>query len=120
MNPALKLVNDSQFQDLKGHIMNLQRVSLWKRNLGLLEPTELQSDGTAESSGTGASLMITMAVNGAFPSAWDAVGYTYSFIGYEFDRGGISTRHAHPKLFFLDDENGAEVRRVRLTAVDKS
>ena len=100
--------------------MNLQRVSLRKRNQGLLEATDLQGDGTAESSGTGASLMITLAVNDEFPSAWDAVGYTYSFIGYEVDRGGISTRHAHPKLFFLDEENGAKNRRVRLTAIDNS
>lgn len=88
--------------------------------MGLLEPTELQGDGTAESSGTGNLVMISMTVNEAFPSAWDAVGYTYSFKGYEVEDGGLSTEHAHPKLFFLDEENGAKYRRVRLTAVDNS
>lgn len=88
--------------------------------MGLLEPPDLQGDGAAESSGTGISVMISMAVNEAFPLAWDAVGYTYSFIGYEVDGGGISIRHSHPKLFFLDEENGATFRRVRLTAVDNS
>jgi hypothetical protein len=100
--------------------MYLQQVSLQKRNLGLLEPTDLQSDGAAESSGTGNSVMISITVTEAFPLAWDAVGYTYSFIGYEIDRSGTSIRHVHPKLYFLDDENGAEFRRVRLTAVDNS
>ena len=118
--PPYKLVNDTQFQNLKGHIMYLQRASLLKRNMGFLEPTDLQGDGTAESSGTGNSVMISITVTEAFPLAWDAVGYTYSFIGYEVDRSGISTRHVHPRLFFLDDENGAEFRRVRLTAVDNS
>ena len=97
--------------------MHLQNVKLWKRDRGLLGSMELQADGTAESSGLGLSLMITLSVNPSFPSAWDAVGYTYSFVGYQVDYDVI-TKHVHPRLFYFDEAGRSVLRRVRLSAVE--
>ena len=98
--------------------MRLQNVKLWKRDRGMLGSTDLQGDGTAESSGEGDLLMITVSVNQNFPSAWDAVGYTYSFVGYQTDDGDAVTEHAHPRLYYFDEEHPTEPRRVRLSAVE--
>jgi hypothetical protein len=98
--------------------MRLQNVKLLKRDRGLLDSTDLQGDGTAIASGTGTGLMITLSVNHLFPSAWDAVGYTYSFVGYEVDEGDAVTEHAYPRLFYFDEEDAAEPRQVRLSAVE--
>ncbi len=99
--------------------MRLHDVKLWKRDRGLLGSTDLQGDGTAISSGLGESLMITLSVNQLFPSAWDAVGYTYSFVGYEMNDGDAVTEHAHPRLFYFDEEKAAGPRLVRLSAVER-
>ncbi len=97
--------------------MHLHNVKLWKRDRGLLGSTDLQGDGTAESSGEGPSLMITLSVNQSFPIAWDAVGYTYSFVGSQNSDGAI-TEHAHSRLFYFDEVNHNDPRRVRLSAVE--
>jgi hypothetical protein len=98
--------------------MHLHDVKLWKRDRGLLGSTDLQDDGTAESSGMGLSLMITLSVNSSFPSAWDAVGYTYFLVGYQID-DDVITKHAHPRLFYFDEENRSAPRRVRLSATER-
>ena len=97
--------------------MHLHNVKLWKRDRGLLGSTDLQGDGTADSSGEGPSLMITLSVNQLFPSAWDAVGYTFSFVGSQNGDGAI-TEHAHPRLFYFEEVNQSDPRRVRLSAVE--
>lgn len=98
--------------------MHLHDVKLKKRDRGLLGSTDLQGDGTAESSGMGLSLVITLPVNQLFPSAWDAVGYTYSFVGYQID-DDVITEHTHPRLFYFDEEKRSNPRRVRLSAVEQ-
>jgi hypothetical protein len=99
--------------------MHLHNVRLLKRDKGFLESTELQGDGTAETCGLGLSLVVTLTVNKHFPSAWDAVGYTYSFVGHQIDGDEIS-EHAHPRLFFFEEVKQSNPRRVRLSAVDHS
>ncbi len=98
--------------------MRLHNVKLRKRDRGLLGSTDLQGDGTADSSGEGRSLMITLSVNQSFPSAWDAVGYTYAFVGSQIGDGGVLTEHAHPRLFYFEEVNNSDPRRVRLSAVE--
>lgn len=100
--------------------MHLDNVRLLKRDRGLLGSTDLQGDGTAESSGTGSTLIITLSVNESFPSAWDAVGYTYSFVGYQNDDGGVPTEHTHPRLYYFDEDMLSDARRVRLTLVEQT
>jgi hypothetical protein len=99
--------------------MRLHNVKLLKRDRGLLGSIGLQGDGTAVSSGTGTGLMITLSVNQLFPSAWDAVGYTYSFVGYEVDEGDALTEHTHPRLYYVDEEHSTGLRQVRLSAVER-
>jgi hypothetical protein len=98
--------------------MHLHNVELRKRDKGLLESRTLQGDGTAESSGTGSTLIITLSVNQSFPSAWDAVGYTYAFVGSQIE-GDAVTEHAHPRLFYFDEVKQSDLRRVRLSAVEQ-
>ena len=97
--------------------MHLQNVRLLKRDRGFLDSTELQADGTAETCGLGLSLVITLTVNEHFPSAWDAVGYTYSFVGHQIE-GDEIFEHAHPRLFFFEEVKHSIPRRVRLSAVE--
>ena len=98
--------------------MKLHNVKLWKRSQGLLESIDLQGDGTAIWSGDGDSLMVTISVNEHFPSAWDAVGYTYSFVGYQVDNQD-NTEHTHPRLYYFGEEDRSNPRRVQLTAVEQ-
>ena len=99
--------------------MQLHNVKLWKRDRGLLGSIELQGDGAAEVTGVGSSLVVSLVVNGVFPSAWDAVGYTYSFVGFHVDEKNTITEHTHPRLYYRDEEVTGAGRVVRLSAAEQ-
>lgn len=99
--------------------MILHDVKLWKRDRGLLGSIELQGNGVAEVTGEGSSLVVSLAVSGSFPSAWDAVGYTYSLIGFHVDDKNTITEHTHPRLYYRDEEIRGADRRVRLSTVEQ-
>lgn len=100
--------------------MHLHNVKLWKRDRGLLGSIELQGDGAAEVTGEGPSLVVSLVVSGSFPSAWDAVGYTYSLVGFHVDEKNTITEHTHPRLFYRDEELMGADRLVRLSAAEQS